>query len=168
MSVRPSEQRRKTSPGSASTVKVSTSTSGSVPTARVITERCGCVSASSGDSFPLRMSSPTSEWSFVSCSRLPPRTRYARESPTWPIRTAPSRPVTATVIVVPMPDADGSSCERLKTRRFASWISSTMRSSRNSSPLASSSTAAASPDATSPACAPPIPSATAKSGGSQT
>ena len=47
MSVSPSEQSRKTSPSPASTVNASTSTSGSVPTARVITERCGCVSASS-------------------------------------------------------------------------------------------------------------------------
>ena len=73
-----------------------------------------------------------------------------------------------TVIVVPMPDAAASSFERWKTRRFASWISSTTRSSPRSSPSASSSTAAARPDATSPAWAPPIPSATAKSGGSQT
>ena len=65
----PSEQSRKRSSGSASTVKVSTSMSGSVPSARVITERCGCDSASSGESLPLRISSPTSEWSSVSCSR---------------------------------------------------------------------------------------------------
>ena len=51
-SVRPSEQSRKRSPGRASTVKVSTSTSGSVPSARVITERCGWTSASSGESSP--------------------------------------------------------------------------------------------------------------------
>src|SRR5258708_3424904 len=79
MSVSPSEQIRKTSPSCASTVNDSTSTSGSVPTARVITERCGCVSASSGESLPLFSSSLTSEWSSVSCSRLPSRSRYALE-----------------------------------------------------------------------------------------
>src|SRR5919108_1876224 len=41
MSVSPSEQMRKRSPGRGSTENVSTSTSGSVPTARVMTERCG-------------------------------------------------------------------------------------------------------------------------------
>ena len=56
-------------------VNASTSTSGSVPSARVITERCGWDSASSGESRPLRTSSPTSEWSSVSCSSSPPRTR---------------------------------------------------------------------------------------------
>ena len=53
------------------TVKTSTSTSASVPSARVITERCGCTSASSGESSPRRTSSATSEWSSVSCSSLP-------------------------------------------------------------------------------------------------
>src|SRR5581483_5987887 len=73
MSVSPSEQMRKTSPSSASIVNESTSTSGSVPTARVITDRCGCVSASSGESFPLFSSSFTSEWSSVICSIVPLR-----------------------------------------------------------------------------------------------
>ena len=40
------EQSRKTSPGCGATANASTSTSGSVPSARVITERCGCTSAS--------------------------------------------------------------------------------------------------------------------------
>ena len=101
--VSPSEQSRKTSPGCASIVNVSTSMSGSVPRARVITDRCGCDSASSGDSFPLRMSSATSEWSCVSCSSAPLRTRYARESPTCPIATVPFS-TSATVIVVPIPE----------------------------------------------------------------
>ena len=74
----------------------------------------------------------------------------------------------ATVIVVPIPDVAASSFERWKTRRFASWISEETRSSPRSSPVASSRTAAASPEATSPAWAPPIPSAIANSGGSQT
>ena len=37
----------------------------------MITERCGCVSASSGVSRPLRTRSATSEWSSVSCSSSP-------------------------------------------------------------------------------------------------
>ena len=68
MSLSPSEQMRKTSPSSASIVKPSTSTSGSVPTARVITLRCGWACASSSESLPLFTSSFTSEWSSVSCS----------------------------------------------------------------------------------------------------
>ena len=165
----PSEQSRKTSPGCGGDVNVSTSTSGSVPSARVITERCGWISASSGESSPLRRSSPTSEWSSVSCSSSPSRTRYARESPTWPTMIdSPASSTSATVIVVPMPEAAASSFARWKTRRFASWISSTTRASLSSAPSASCSAAAASREATSPACAPPIPSAIAKSGGSQT
>ena len=58
-------------PARAATGKLSTSTSGSVPSARVITERCGWVSASSGESSPRRTSSATSEWSSVSCSSAP-------------------------------------------------------------------------------------------------
>src|SRR3954469_17133254 len=54
-------------------------------------------------------------------------------------------------------------------RRLASWIRPSTRCSPPlSSELSSRSAAAARPDASSPACAPPIPSATAKSGGSQT
>ena len=68
MSESPSEQRRKTSPGCGRIVNASTSTSGSVPSARVITERCGWTSASAADSSPRRTSSATSEWSSVSCS----------------------------------------------------------------------------------------------------
>src|SRR5438309_1578397 len=62
----PASRRR--SPSSARTLNVSTSTSGSVPSARVITERCGCVSASSRESLPVFSSSLTREWSSVSCS----------------------------------------------------------------------------------------------------
>src|SRR4051795_2022825 len=52
-------------------------------------------------------------------------------------------------------------------RRLASWIRPSTRCSPPlSSELSSRSAAAARPDASSPACAPPIPSATAKSGGS--
>ena len=68
-----------------------------------------------------------------------------------------------------MPEVDGSAIERSKTRRFASRISEASRSAPASVPSAdASSTPAASFDATSPACAPPIPSATAKSGGATT
>ena len=166
MDVKPSEQMRKRSPTWGSTVNVSTSTSGSVPSARVITERCGWISASSGESLPLRTSSATSEWSSVSCSMPWSRIRYARESPTCPNVTLPSS-TRARVIVVPMPEALASSDERSKTRRFASWTSATTRSS----PLPSAAVPraeAASREAISPPLAPPIPSATAKIGGSQT
>ena len=50
-SARRSRSCRRRRPAS-STEKTSTSTSGSVPSARVITERCGWFSASSGDSLP--------------------------------------------------------------------------------------------------------------------
>ena len=99
------------SPVCVSIEKVSTSTSGSVPRARVITERWGCVLVSSGESFPLRTSSATSEWSSVNCSSLRSRIRYARESPTWPKATVPS-PTSATVSVVPIPEAAASWLER--------------------------------------------------------
>src|SRR4051795_1338185 len=68
-------------------------------------------------------------------------------------------------MVVPMPDVFGSLLERSYTRRFASWIRSEMRCSPPSFAWASLSAAVASRDATSPATAPPIPSAIAKSGG---
>ena len=71
----PSEQSMNRSPGLAPTENVSTSTSGSVPRTRVITDRCGWASASSGDRRPERTSSPTSEWSSVSCSSAWSRTR---------------------------------------------------------------------------------------------
>src|SRR3954451_20038470 len=54
-------------------------------------------------------------------------------------------------------------------RRLASWIRPSTRCSPPlSSEVSSRSAAAARPDASSPACAPPIPSATANSGGSPT
>ena len=169
IAVRPSEQIMNRSPGSAGMQKTSTSTSGSVPRARVMTERCGWISASSGESLPLRTSSATKEWSSVSCSSLPSRTRYARESPTWPIQTAVSS-TRATVMVVPIPETASSSLDRSYTRRLASWISCTTRSLPFplSSPPRCRSAAAASREAISPACAPPMPSATAKSGCSRT
>src|SRR5512132_773264 len=73
----------------------------------------------------------------------------------------------ATVIVVPMPDASESSRARSSTWRFASWISATTRASPLPSTL-SPSAVAATRDAISPPRAPPIPSATANSGGAQT
>ncbi len=61
MDVSPSEQSMNRSPGFVPIENASTSTSGSVPSTRVITERCGWASASSGDRRPERTSSPTSE-----------------------------------------------------------------------------------------------------------
>ena len=60
-SVSPSLHSRNTSPEHASRDRVSTSTSLSLPSARVMTERCGCSSASCGVSLPSRISSSTSE-----------------------------------------------------------------------------------------------------------
>ena len=83
--------------------------------------------------------------------------------------TTPSSSTSATVIVVPIPEVAGSTLERSCTRRFASWMSEATRSGPTSRPgSVSSSAAAASFDATSPAWAPPMPSATAKSGGART
>ena len=66
----------------------------------------------------------------------------------------------------------GAADPRSSARRRAGSPPGSGRRSRSSPPLVarplSSSAAAASRDATSPACAPPIPSAIAKSGGSQT
>ena len=73
--VSPSEQIRNTSPSRPASVYVSTSTSGSGPSARVMIDRCGWCSAASGVIWPLRSSSATSEWSRVSCSSWPSRRR---------------------------------------------------------------------------------------------
>ena len=83
--------------------------------------------------------------------------------------TTPACSTSATVIVVPMPEVAGSVLERSWTRRFASPISDATRSGPVKRPgSVSSSAAAASFDATSPAWAPPMPSATANSGGATT
>ena len=157
------------SPGRDSIENASTSTSGSVPSARVITERCGCTSASAGDSSPRRTSSATSEWSSVSCSRRfvaeevrarvadvtdrneRRRGRRARRSSSFPSRRRPRR--------------------SSRARARAGLLPGSARSTRLSPPPLASlsfSAAAASADATSPACAPPMPSAIANSGGWQT
>ena len=64
--VRPSEQSRNRSPALAGKMSMSTWTLASGPSARVMTERCGCCSACSSVSLPRATSSPTSEWSLVS------------------------------------------------------------------------------------------------------
>ena len=115
-------RRRRRAPA---TVNASTSTSGSVPSARVITERCGCTSASAGDSSPRRTSSATSEWSSVSCSSSPVAEQVgARVADVADRDRAVRSSKSATVIVVPIPEAAASSSARWWTRRFASWISS--------------------------------------------
>ena len=70
--------------------------------------------------------------------------------------------------VVPIPDAVTSSVEPCQMRRFASRISASTRSGPPAGSTSSRSAAAARREATSPAWWPPIPSATAKSGGSRT
>ncbi len=75
----------------------------------------------------------------------------------------------ATVIVVPMPEVASSVRARSYTLLFASWISCTTRcSSEGPYRSACCSDVAARCEAISPACAPPMPSAIANSGGSQT
>ena len=59
--------RRRRAPGH---VRCRPRRSASGPSARVMIERCGCSSASSGVSLPRRMSSSTSEWSSVRRSKL--------------------------------------------------------------------------------------------------
>ena len=63
--VSPSLHKRYTSPASPRHEYVSTSTSGSGPSARVMIDRCGCSSASCAVSCPRRRISSTSEWSSV-------------------------------------------------------------------------------------------------------
>ena len=163
--VSPSEHSRKTSPSRSATVWRSTSTTGSGPSARVMIDFCGCSDASSAVSLPWRSSSSTSEWSSVSRRSSPSRSRYARESPTCAM-AASSAPTYTAVTVVPMPAWLASVRER-------SWmlsLASSMRAASSScggpppsgSPRPSVSTAIR--EATSPACAPPMPSATANSG----
>jgi hypothetical protein len=74
----------------------------------------------------------------------------------------------AIVTVVPMPAVDGSASERSQIRRFASAMIDSRSASPDAAPPASSSASAASFAAISPARAPPIPSAIAKSGGWKT
>jgi hypothetical protein len=64
--VSPSEHISTTSPARTGKVQVSTSTSFSMPSARVMIERWGCSAACSSVSLPRRTSSSTSEWSWVS------------------------------------------------------------------------------------------------------
>ena len=72
---RPSEQSRKRSPGRASTAAISTDTSGAWPIARVSSWRRGWFSASSALSTPISIHSATIEWSRVSGSSAPSRSR---------------------------------------------------------------------------------------------
>ena len=159
--------RRRRARGSSE--NVSTSTSGSVPSARVITERCGWTSASAGDSSPRRTSSATSEWSSVELLEPAAAQQVRARVADVAERNRAVGSTRATVIVVPMPEAAASLVARSWTRRFASRTSWR----RAASPprvrrWLSRSAAAARPEATSPACAPPMPSATANSGGAQT
>jgi hypothetical protein len=72
---RPSEQSRYRSPVYGSTVSLSTSTSRSMPSARVRMLRCGWTAASSSLSWPSRRRSSTRLWSRESWSRSPSRKR---------------------------------------------------------------------------------------------
>jgi hypothetical protein len=106
--VRPSVHIRIRSPGWSSTVRSSTSTSASTPSARVRMLRWGWRSASSVVSFPSRTMRCTSVWSSVIIESSPSRNRYARESPTWATRASEPSRISA-VRVVPIPSSSGSS-----------------------------------------------------------
>ena len=68
--VRPSLQSKNRLPACASRSQTSSATSGSMPSARVSTWRCGWTDASSGVSSPWRTISSTTEWSSVSWRSL--------------------------------------------------------------------------------------------------
>ena len=130
-----------------------------------MTERCGCSLASSGVSLPWRTSSSTSEWSRVRRSSSPSRSRYARESPTWAIvhlvladEHGGHRRAHAGAALVGARQLVDALVGRLDEVGQALLRRVAVRAT----PPPSVSTAIR--DAISPACAPPMPSATANSG----
>ena len=140
---------------------------GSLPSARVMTERCGWTRASSGVSCPASMRSAISEWSRVSCWIFPLWSRYARESPTCAMtRRSPSS--IAAVQVVPMPSRPRPSCAAFRIAWFAAWTARPSSFASGCSGARSAMTLTAISDATSPAAWPPMPSATTNSGGATT
>ena len=163
--VRPSEQSRKTSSGRALKVSVSTSTDASGPSARVMIERCGWSSACSSEMPALaaqlldqrvvgRQHPQLAVAQQVGAAvadvgeRRPRRPRRSRRSASSPSRSGSSRA------------GRGCGCARSRPRR-----SSAGRPPGASLPrTAGSNDSAAIRDATSPAWAPPIPSATANNG----
>src|SRR5256886_1349998 len=80
--VNPSEHSINTSRGKSMCSSASTSISGWTPSARNSTLCISLSSASAAVNIPRRTCSATSEWSRVSCSSEPPRSKYARLSPT--------------------------------------------------------------------------------------
>ncbi len=122
--VRPSEQKRMRSPGWSWMGYSSTSTSGSMPSARVMTDRRGWTSACSRVSSPPRTISSTRLWSSVIWVSSPSRTRYARESPTCPTTRYPSLPRMPAVRVVPMPWNSWSDTDFSRTASLAPSIAS--------------------------------------------
>ena len=173
ISVSPSEQSRSWSPSSRRDFPTSTWTKAPrVAIALVRTCRAGCVATSSGVMAPASASDCAIVWSRVRRERRPSRKTYARESPTCVMsRSGPS--VQATVIVVAMPRSAGSSLARSSrtSRTFwkrrsmrcrTSWARGSSRRMIQSGVSITSSTSAwiAVRLATSPAAAPPTPSAT--------
>ena len=164
---RPSEHSSRRSPVSTLISYRSGCRCGSLPSARVMTERWGCVRASSGVSWPASIMSAIRLWSRVSCCSLPWWSRYARESPTWAMtRRSPSS--IAAVHVVPMPSRPTPSCTPRSTARFAATTALPSAFASGWAGACSASTFTAISDATSPAACPPMPSATANSGGETT
>ncbi len=97
---------------------MSTSTSRSGPSARVMMERCGWSTACSSVRRPWRRSSSTSEWSEVKSFSSPSRYTYARLSPTWAKLTSSSS-TKAAVSVVPIPEREESAWARRWMRALA-------------------------------------------------
>src|SRR5919205_8266 len=165
--VRPSEQARKRSPGTTGSGRRSASGRGPTPSARVMMCRCGCVAALSSEMYPASMSSCTTEWSVVSCSSTPSCQRYTRESPTWNTAhcgPSPSSTSATPATVVPAPALSGPSNARISpsARCSASRIASTVVVSHPVNEASASTTASA---AAAPPTCPPMPSATANTGG---
>src|SRR5205807_1690058 len=116
--VNPSEHNSKTSRGNRTCSSASTSISGCAPSARNNTLCISLCSASATVIIPWRTCSATSEWSRVSCSSVPPRSRYARLSPTCAMLSR-ERSIHAAVSVAPMPRCSGCSFADLQMLLFA-------------------------------------------------
>ena len=111
--VNPSEHSINTSRGKSMCSSASTSISGWTPSARNSTLCISLSSASAAVNIPRRTCSATSEWSRVSCSSEPPRSKYARLSPTCAMLSL-ERSIHAAVKVAPMPCCSGCSSADLQ------------------------------------------------------
>ena len=159
--VRPSEQSRTpVAVEQRDVARSSTSTSGSVPSERSSTLRCGWTSASASLISPARDHAVHQR---VVLGELPERAARGagrRASRRRATRSSPSGRITAAVSVVPIPGTARSSPERANTARFASPTRSTSEPRPPSKPRPRASRARAGRRPRRPRC-PPMPSATA-------